>query len=298
VTITLQNTQLRLKIVPQLGAGIAGLEVQLPEGWVPVLRPTPATAIQSGLASRLSCFLLIPYSGRIAGANFGFGGQRYRLRPSGQDGNSIHGDVRTRPWEVVERGESGLLCRLHSRSFADFNFPFALGAEVGYRLEGAGLQVALRVWSEDERPMPVGMGLHPYFLRQLGQQEAQLAVRAERYYPTGPDLIPAGPAVPVPQSLRFSPPRRVGSQQLDTTFTGWDGRAELRWPELTAQLEADPIFSHLVLFTHPSGALAIEPVSNAADGFNLMDRGVRSGVQVLQPGAELRGSVQLRFVGL
>jgi aldose 1-epimerase len=41
---------------------------------------------------------------------------------------------------------------------------------------------------------------------------------------------------------------------------------------------------------------AVEPVSHANDGFNLLARGVPgSGVQVLEPGAALGGTVRLEI---
>ena len=57
---------------------------------------------------------------------------------------------------------------------------------------------------------------------------------------------------------------------------------------------AEP-FRHLVLYV-PAGEpfFAVEPVSNANDGFNLLARGVAdSGVRVLAPGETLGGTVRI-----
>jgi aldose 1-epimerase len=62
-------------------------------------------------------------------------------------------------------------------------------------------------------------------------------------------------------------------------------------------LEADPIFSHLVVFTAPDGSVALEPVTHATDGFNLMSQGWDStGVRVLEPGEEISGRLRLRLL--
>ncbi|RIH81811.1 hypothetical protein Mrose_03529 [Calidithermus roseus] len=81
-------------------------------------------------------------------------------------------------------------------------------------------------------------------------------------------------------------------------FGGWEGALRLEWPHsgVRVELEADPIFSHLVLFTAPDGTVALEPVSHATDGFNLMDRGwPNTGVRVLEPGESLSGEVRMRI---
>jgi aldose 1-epimerase len=59
-------------------------------------------------------------------------------------------------------------------------------------------------------------------------------------------------------------------------------------------MTCDVIFSHLVVFTAPDGSLAVEPVTHATDGFNLMARGVEgTGVKVLEPGEMVAGTVTL-----
>ena len=87
---------------------------------------------------------------------------------------------------------------------------------------------------------------------------------------------------------------------LDHCFGGWDGRAELHWPEtdLTLAIEATPALQHLVIYVPPGqDFFCVEPVSHANDGFNLFERGIdRTGVRVLAPGEKLGASVRLRVV--
>ncbi|MCV4607452.1 hypothetical protein OFB74_31605, partial [Escherichia coli] len=88
--------------------------------------------------------------------------------------------------------------------------------------------------------------------------------------------IPDGPMGAVPAELDFSRSRALGGQKGNGVYGGWDGRAVLEWPGsgVRMRLEADPVFAHLVVFTAPDGTLAVEPVTNATDGFNLMAQGV------------------------
>jgi len=83
---------------------------------------------------------------------------------------------------------------------------------------------------------------------------------------------------------------------MDHCFDGWDGRAELHWPEtgVRLEIEAEPVFGHLVIYVPPGREIfCVEPVSHVNDGFNLLERGVAgTGVRVLAPGERLAGSVR------
>jgi aldose 1-epimerase len=60
------------------------------------------------------------------------------------------------------------------------------------------------------------------------------------------------------------------------------------------ELRADPLYSHLVAFTAPDGSVALEPVSHATDGFNLLAQGwPDTGVRVLQPGDSISAKLHL-----
>ena len=81
---------------------------------------------------------------------------------------------------------------------------------------------------------------------------------------------------------------------MDHCFGGWDGRAEVHWPEtgIRLRIEAEPLFGHLVIYI-PAGReiFCVEPVSHVNDGFNLAGRGVAdTGVRILVPGETLRTS--------
>jgi aldose 1-epimerase len=63
---------------------------------------------------------------------------------------------------------------------------------------------------------------------------------------------------------------------------------------LEVQLLTSPAFRELVLFTPPHRqAVALEPYTCATDAINLQQRGSDAGLQVLQPGQEWRGVVEL-----
>jgi aldose 1-epimerase len=139
--------------------------------------------------------------------------------------------------------------------------------------------------------MPAGLGIHPYFVRTPG---VTLRARLDRVWLMDERQIPTGPAA-LPAAWDFARAPRLAELTMDHCFGGWDGRAELHWPEtgVTLEIEAEPLFGHLVIYVPPGRDIfCVEPVSHVNDGFNLAERGVAdTGVRILAPGETLRGRV-------
>ncbi|WP_299430716.1 aldose 1-epimerase [uncultured Meiothermus sp.] len=295
-SLCIETEQLRLEIAPQVGASIVAFEVKRGGERVPIMRPTPPPLPEK--SSNYSSFILAPYSNRIRAARFEFEGYTYQLEPNTPEGNTQHGDVRGRPWQVFY-GASSAAGTFDSRFFEDVNWPWPFSLAVLYRLEGHTLETTLELVNQGQSPMPAGFGLHPYFVRSLGEAVMQFGARG--FYQTDASFIPHEGMQPIPGELDFSWARPVGTQPLNHVYGGWDGRAVLEWAgsNLRLLLEADPVFEHLVVFTAPDGTLALEPVTNATDGFNLYARGIQgTGVRVLQPEESLAGKVRMTIAEL
>jgi aldose 1-epimerase len=296
--VTLENDVWKLEVVPDVGASIYGLSTRLNGVWQPIMRPTTPEALSAKKSSACSSFTLAPFSNRIRDAKFKFRGREHQLRSTTSDGGTQHGDVRNRPWRVNQIA-STLECDFDSRDFADFNFPFAFTMRVTYSLDGSDFMTILELENVGPKVMPAGFGIHPYFVRKLpGSGEAVLQFGAKKYYKTDSSLIPTAPAVQVTPELDFSSPHEIASTQLNHCFTAWDGRAKLSWPgsKIHVELEASEVFMHFIAFTSPDRTLALEPVTNATDGFNLLERGQgQTGVAELEHGQRLRGQIRLRL---
>jgi aldose 1-epimerase len=297
--VSLQNAKLKLDVSPQAGASIASLALRLAGEWLPILRPTPADAIADGNTSLFASFPLVPWSNRIRDARFRFAGRDVALRPNTPEGYAIHGDVRKRPWTLAAQSDTRLSFAFDSRRFDDVNFPFPFTCELAYAIEGTTLAMSLALRNEGDGPMPAGMGFHPYYRRTLIEpdDDVELRMSVGGVYR---GLLPTGPAVPIGPAEDFRRMRPIGASRFDHCFAGWDGRAVIRWPKSGVEVgvEASEPFRHLVLFV-PRGKdfFAVEPVSHANDGFNLLAAGVPdSGVRVLQPGETLSGDVRVRVV--
>lgn len=285
--LTLTNKQLRIEITPEHGASLVNGWVHLAGGWFPLLRPTPPEAVADGNVSRLASFTLAPFSNRLPGGRFTFQGRDYQLRPNTPEGHTQHGDVRRRPWQLRARDAESATLALDTRDFADFNYPFAFTAEIRYALQGEAFHTDFRLTNVGDQAMPAGFGFHPYFQRTLADpaESVTLAARVGGVYP---GLIPTAPAGAVPPELNFAYERPLADTALNHCFADWDGRAVLRWPGsgVTATLTAAAPLRHLILFA-PAGEsyFAVEPVTNASNGFNLYAAGLAgSGTLVLAPG--------------
>jgi aldose 1-epimerase len=291
-SVRIENEQLRLELDPLIGGSVLAFEARLRDGWTPLLRPAQRPLTRS---SNASSFPLAPYSNRLRDGIFQFAGRRYAL--AHPEKHAIHGDVRDRPWRVERQQQDEVALSLQSSDFADFNFPFPLRCSARFSLNGPALTLGLRIINAGSEPMPAGCGFHPYFARALVPGEnVELELAVGGVYP-GDTPLPTGPPVPLSPQQDFSR-RRTLDVSLDHCFAGWDGRATIHWPRsgVTLRVEASPSLSHVILYSPPGEPyFALEPVSNANDGFNLLAAGqTNTGVVVLGPGEALAAEVTFR----
>lgn len=288
MTLTLRRGPLELLLGPEQGGSVLhlcrdGLDLLLP------------TEPGSGPRSR-TCFPLVPFSGRVDHGRFTFRGQEFRLQPNyPPEPHAIHGDAWVRPWRVEASDETTATI---SFEHAEPDAPFRYRAEQRFALDPDGLEITLSVTHQGDAPMPYGLGFHPYFPRRPG---TLLSAHVEEVWMPDDTKIPRSVG-PVPAAWGFADRRPVDELDIDHSFRGWDGAARIDWPDsgVSLLIGADPLYGHLVVYVPPGrDFFCVEPVSHAADGFNLMERGVEgTGVRVLEPGASLGGAISFRVSDL
>jgi aldose 1-epimerase len=293
---TLQNAHWQVGILPQAGGSVAFGRVRYSGNWLDLMRPTAES--DYGNASNTACFLMLPWANRIKDAQLRFAGNAYQLKPAPDDGTARHGDVRKRPWQIAEASEAHISLTLHSADFEDIAWPFAFRARLDYRLDDSSFSIRVSLTNADSRPMPAGFGLHPYFVRPGGPNRPQVQIPCDGYFDLT-DFMATGPAQAVPERLDFRRLRPLDASEYDDLLTHRRGTqpARIVYPAWKTELamHADEVYQHMLIFT-PQGKpfFALEPQTNANDGFNLYDRGVAgSGVFVLEPGATKAGTVRL-----
>lgn len=283
----LRRADLQLSVCPALGGAITRFAL---DGF-DLLRPWDG----SEQVRRTGCFVLAPYSNRIVDGCFDFDGSSYQLRRNSPDhALPIHGVAWKRAWQLDEQGADQLRLSLaHDPSEGDSaaDWPFAFHLSQRLQLLDDGLVLELRLHNRDSRPMPAGLGWHPYFPRHAG---VELQFAAEAVWLADEQQLPLRQATIAPV-WDFRQLRVVGEPGLDNNFTGWDGQARLRWPEqrLGLAIEAGPGLEHLTVYTPPvdQGFIAVEPVSHANAALN---RG-KDELEILAPGQAMVRHYRLRI---
>lgn len=308
--VTLRSGAWELDVLPRTGAALAGGRIRTSDGvWRDLLRPTRPTVL--GDPEKCSSFPMVPWSNRIRDGVLAFGGRSWQLQRNGADGTAIHGAVRYAAWDVVERTEGRVVLELDTSDLVGVNFPWRFLARITYAVEGGRLTVGTSVRNVDRSPFPAGFGHHPYLQRTLapvgatppavpGNPLLQVPLRS------GYSLVDAmatGPAGAIPARADFRDGRPLGSRFVDDVLTGWDPGAPIRVrydePDVTVDLHADPVYSHVVVYApRRRSYFAVEPVTNVNDGFALHAAGVAgTGVFVLEPGEERTGAFTLTVGG-
>jgi len=285
VSIELAAGNCSLLLCPAIGGSIARFRIGARDIFRPAAQPIGAAAD----ARAMACYPLVPYSNRMAGGGFAFGGRRIDLRRNVDwDPYPLHGVGWQRPWRVERAGDAGAtLAYTHA---PDADWPFAFHAEQHFALTHAGLAVTLSVANTGAALQPAGIGLHPFWPLTA---DTTLTASLRGVWMADARRLPIV-ETPLPPRWDFAAPRRLADAHVDHCFTGWAGTARLAWPDLVVDLHADAAFGHLVIASPlAAGECAVEPVSHANDGFNRAAVGnTDTGVRVLAPGQRLGGTVR------
>jgi aldose 1-epimerase len=224
VVLQLQGT--RLTLDPARGGAIREFTWRGRD----VLRPTPADAGDDPF--ELACFPMVPFVNRIARGRFDFAGRTVQLQPNWcEDPHPLHGQGWRAPWRTLLSNTTS--ARLRFAGGGD-EWPWRYAAEQRFQLLETGLYLELSVENLDEEPMPVMLGLHPYF---ADARRAQLRATLPRVWLTDTQCLPLR-EVRTPGEWRFEGGRAVQAVPLDHGFSGWDGCASLQWPDRTCTIRA------------------------------------------------------------
>lgn len=284
-SVALHNEFLRAEILPAIGSGLARLDAMIGSAPVPLLRPfNYAGSVPR--PNQLACFPLVPWSNRLAGG-FTCEGRSYSIAPNREgEPYPMHGEGWLLPWQVAQQTATRLSMQLDRSAGA----PFSYRARMEYALHGAALEITLEVTNAGAFALPFGLGLHPWIPRSAG---VTLRARAAKVWLSGDDKLPAA-AVPIPPAWRFGEKRALPPTLVDNVFAGWDGVADIAWPDSGISLKIEADAAYYILYG-PEGAdfFCFEPVDHRINAHNGLGGAVRHGLTMLAPGEQLRR--QFRF---
>ncbi len=251
---------------------MVSLMLKRPNGdWVPVLDAVPDPS--RPLPFSLGCNVLAPFSNRISGGGFWHDGAFQALAPNIEgEPYPNHGNAFASAWTVETRSETEAVLTLSS----DGPGPFRYEGLLTYRLADEEFVAQLVLTNRGEGALPFGGGFHPWFKRTA---ETRLRFRADGVWTETADHLPEHYIL-----LGAMPDRdhRDGRGLPDgftnVAYAGWDGVAELTWPDegWGVTMTADAPLSVLMLYTpgRDAGFFSLEPVSHTVDAHNRTGEGV------------------------
>jgi aldose 1-epimerase len=267
-------------LLPERGAAVARLVHAGRDLLVPV---PPGADPNRGFHG---AFVMAPWTNRLDGGRIEVGGRVWRMKVNRpEEDTALHGLLREQPWTVEEaRPDRAVL-----RCLLDHP-PFRCAARLEVALSEEGFSLALALANTAEASVPMGIGWHPFFRRPPG---TRLRISARTVFGRDARNLPVGPR----PSAGIAGGDAV-LDWLDSHFAGWDGVAEIGWPDAgTLVLRAGGAWrSNLQLFApRGAGVLAVEPVSHAPDAANRAAAARHGAMHLLRPGESLLASLMIHW---
>ncbi len=296
-------------IAPDLGFNAYHFAVEQGEHEAAIIDPPPTLADLREDPSAYGLPVLFPFPGRIPDGRLSFRGRPYQLEARTPSIANMHGFVLDRPWEVIASGTSEhdgaiLVGRFESARFPELagQYPSAFRLDLTYRLRAWTLTVEARAENVGKEPLPLGYGLHPYLHAPIDHGSSAggcvIEVPVTRRWELS-DLVPTGRLLPLEEDLAAGV--SLEGRSYDEVYTGLlvtqgASRAVLSdtGRRLATVVEADPQFKDWVVYTPPRPAVCFEPWTCIPNAINLQERGIDSGLIVLEPGEWRSWRVRIR----
>ena len=267
---------------------------------------------QGARPTRSGIPVLFPFPNRIRDGRFSVEGRAYQLPLNDPaQKNAIHGFACRSPWRVVDQGADDACAWVTGEFRCSLDAPMSLSLwpadhqiRLTVRLGRGTLRLEAVVSNPDTKPLPWGLGYHPYFRLPFAgdgaADDCTAEVPAKEYWALEGNL-PSGERHPVDEKRDLNHPRRIGDLSLDDVLTALPGSP----PRVDGLIERAAItgaaggplrlfcsegFRYVVVFTPPHRqAFCAEPYTCVTDAANLPD----GGWEVLAPGASASQTVEL-----
>ena len=261
--------------------------------------------------------ILFPFPNRIRDGRFDWDGKTYSLPTNDPaNKNAIHGFVVARPWRIVDQGANAdsawISAEFHGKVDAPETldlWPADYRLRVTYRLFDRVLRVEADADNPDTKPLPFGLGYHPYFsLAPFGSAQAGIAVAAGKFWGLA-DNLPTGKIIDVDPARDLRNGQYFSQLQLDDVMTdlytfAYDPQDHVGMTGAIQHPSGAPMltlwtadeFREMVLFTPPHrDAICLEPYTCTTDAINLSPRGINAGLRILKPGEHWTGAIEMHL---
>lgn len=288
MSLLLQAGGLSLALQPDIGGSVRAFRLQRGDASFDLMRVARgASALYSGK------FPMVPFANCIRDNRFDLGGKSYGVTPNMAEARlNFHGSGWLSAWAVSAQSAREAELVLADGRVDDV---YRYEARQRYLLNDEGLSVTLTLANRGAETMPFSFGLHPWFPRHGNGVVRFTSDGRWRGDGDGQALALEPQAGGGEYGQWREPPR----DWQNFCHTGWNGVAEIDWPEagMGLRIEADPVLAHLMVHVPASGeaVFCLEPQSNAPCAFDELAEGqVAMGVHVLKPGEAVSGTI--RFI--
>lgn len=295
--LTLSNDFLEVKICPQAGGSIYSFKYCLDGDMVDVMRPSSIEALTEKAPGKFSSFSLIPYSSIMEDGILKFQGDSFKLYKVDSNEHWGHGEVMYRECKVEKFTGTYLSLSFNSSSFNDLMWPFLFSVLVEYIIEDNRFTMKMSLKNCGDTDMPCGVGIHPYFVRDLGgvTQDVFVKIPMKGVYP-GDDQVHTGTWEKTPESEDFTNGKVLSRDHLDKAYCLDGLQYYIKWLESGVKLTFDcnEALGHTVIYCPPHNqkVFALEPVSHCNNAFNMHESGIGStGTLIVKPGEDITGIV-------
>ncbi len=301
-TFQLKNKTYSALIEPQNGALVSKL-VWHDEGREIDLLYSPQDRPKSSNGIHLfGCWPMVPFANRAFDRVLTDGVIRHLLPVNDPAKSStIHGFGWQSPWNVEDVNEHRI--RLNHACKGEFG-PYHYRAEFELSIgDHFGFEFSLKVKNTGKKPLPFGIGFHPWF---PCDKKTGFTVNAPRRVALGQDYRPIGPAE-IDAESDFSSQRRnrqdsgrlvKTGKEIAVNFLDWHGMARLDYPgSHSLNIEATKTLSSPVLWTPgDTDFVCFEPQSHAIGAPSDEGGRLAAPLQVLQPGEAMEGGMRISAV--
>ncbi|MEO8468572.1 MAG: hypothetical protein ABI573_02765 [Chloroflexota bacterium] len=286
--VVISTDSIRAELLPDLGARLHRLTVFGHD----LLRTPADPRVHLGEPFAWGAYVMAPWCNRIDPWPTVVGGSTVDVPANASDGSALHGQVYLSRW--VE-GAGGVFEFQGGGAGTGWPWVYRTSLEVRAADTGEGRaevtfgQILVNL---SERPMPGGMGFHPWFRAPI-----DVSIAAARVLPSNLRADDPIEAVAGAFDLRSMRPMPSG---LDATWLDPDQPpVRMRWPDLgiSATLEVSSDAGLCIVAASPadSGAVAIEPETHAPQGIRRLLAGQPYGLTLLEPGQAMHLTTHIAF---
>jgi aldose 1-epimerase len=271
-------------LYPTLGGRIGRLRHVSEDGEFDFLLPLDPDSFDPAQWQRAGCFPMLPFTNKFRDNRLEWDGGIVKVAQPGSAA-WFHGWGHRKAWSVDELGPSHCLMSLVVEE--SDAWPWTWRAELRFGVDPGGLDIVLQVTNLSTRPMPAGLGFHPYFAMGQG---AEVTVFADSIWHGNP----ASESLPVLQRRLDGPLRFVLRRHAlpRDTFTWFceTGRAAARidYPGTQRHVGvSSPEAGHVVVhYRAGESFLCVEPCTHLAGRLD-------PAANVVPPGQRTRLSMRL-----